>query len=85
MIKSYSMLNSMGFQKILKKHDKVTGIISMKATLAKVDAAPFNNFKKLDPIIAEIGSCISSILNIQVAKLIIITSSNREGLYQDSD
>ena len=55
MIKGYSTLNSTGFRKILKKHDKVTGIISMKATMAKIDAAPFNNFKKLDPIVSEIG------------------------------
>ena len=55
MIKGYSTLNSTGFRKILKKHDKVTGITSMKATMAKIDAAPFNNFKKLDPIVSEIG------------------------------
>ena len=56
MIKGYSTLNSTGFRKILKKHDKVTGIVSMKATMAKIDAAPFNSFKKLDPVITEIGA-----------------------------
>jgi SPX domain protein involved in polyphosphate accumulation len=48
-------LLSIGLRKIVKKHDKKTGIEYMSVWKSKIESAYFHTSKKLDPVTVNIG------------------------------
>lgn len=54
LLKSYKLMNRIGFRKLIKKYDKSTGESMLNTYMAKIDAAYFSKSDVLDNIITKV-------------------------------